>query len=771
MANIRLTANERQFVNAMDNAAGSVGRLSAELNIRLARAMRETDALSNQFQRGFGRLGERISSVGQSLTSALTVPLGIASGFATKLYGDIDQLKRGLDSYSISLETVKKIAKLPGLGIEEAAQSSITFASVKFAADLSTKAVMEFGNALVRSGKGKEELAGIATAFAQMKGKGGVMAEEVNQIAERLPMIRDLMQQAFGTSDTEVLQKKGITADQFLEKIVQQMEKLPRVSGGFKTAWENALDSLKIGAYEAVNAADKLFNLTGALNSLSGIIDSAVEKFKQLSPEMQTAIFIIGGIAVAVGPVLTAIGFLTTTIIPAFLTGLATISAPILGIAAVVGIAMANIIRYWDNIKSVLVSTGIWDGVAGIFKWGLGMLNSIVGVFYSLFTADWEGFWKSLKTIVARLWNGLVEIIAIPFKALFEFQRMAANALGIKSLANGATTVLGWIDSIATNVKAKIPESTNYLKKFTDAVNAVSPKGNTGGKGGGGKKEKDYAVHSIDPFSNEDYANRAIMQVAKVEQMAKPYIDSINKIKNTNLPVKTTWVDEIIKSGERLKKEMPKIMSGLDLSTVGLTIEEQIKKNISDKAKLSLLEFNLMVSDMLKNLSSNVLPDAFAGIFESLGSGQSLGTALGGAFKSILSTIGQYMIDLGKKALMATALIEGLKKTFGTAMGPAGAIALIAGGGLLKGVASSLFSQTPKFAQGGMVMGQTLAVLGDNPSGREMALPWEKTGSFAQAIASNLSGGMGGTVIPDVKILGEDIYISFNRYKKRTGQA
>lgn len=758
MANIRLTANERQFVNAMDNAAGSVGRLSAELNIRLARAMRETDALSNQFQRGFGRLGERISSVGQSLTSALTVPLGIASGFATKLYGDIDQLKRGLDSYSISLETVKKIAKLPGLGIEEAAQSSITFASVKFAADLSTKAVMEFGNALVRSGKGKEELAGIATAFAQMKGKGGVMAEEVNQIAERLPMIRDLMQQAFGTSDTEVLQKKGITADQFLEKIVQQMEKLPRVSGGFKTAWENALDSLKIGAYEAVNAADKLFNLTGALNSLSGIIDSAVEKFKQLSPEMQTAIFIIGGIAVAVGPVLTAIGFLTTTIIPAFLTGLATISAPILGIAAVVGIAMANIIRYWDNIKSVLVSTGIWDGVAAIFKWGLGLLNSIVGVFYSLFTADWEGFWKSLKTIVARLWNGLVEIIAIPFKALFEFQRMAANALGFKALSNGATTVLGWIDSVASNVKAKIPESTNYLNKLNDAFNKLG----TGGKStaGAGKGDGSDALKKLQE-------QRDILGKLNLKEISSIGEKEFSKLYGPK--AQPTFFEGLIQSGERLKKEMPKIMSGLDMSEAGMTIEQEIRKNLTDKAKLALLEFNLVAADMFKNLQITLITDAAAGI------GEAIGSALGGAgfnlgkvFQSILSTIGGFMIDLGRQMLIAGQAIDFAKKTFGKS--PAGAIALMVGGGLIKGLASTLFSQTPKFAQGGMVMGQTLAVLGDNPSGREMALPWEKTGSFAQAIASNLGGGMGGTVIPDVKILGEDIYISFNRYKKRIGQ-
>lgn len=759
MANIKLTANERQFVSSMDNAAGAVGRLSAELNIKLARAMKETDALANQFQKGFGKLGEKISSVGQSLTSALTVPLGIASGLSLKLYGDIDQLKRGLDSYGISLETVKKIAKLPGLGIEEAAQSSITFASVKFAADLSTKAVMEFGNALVRSGKGKEELAGIATAFAQMKGKGGVMAEEVNQIAERLPMIRDLMQQAFGTSDTEALQKKGISSDQFLEKIVQQMEKLPRVSGGFKTAWENALDSLKIGAYEAVNTADKLFNLTGALNSLSGIIDSAVESFKQLSPEMQTAIFVIGGIAVAVGPVLTAIGFLTTTIIPAFLTGLATISAPILGIAAVVGIAMANIIRYWDKIKSVLVSTGIWDGVAAIFKWGLGLLNSIVGVFYSLFTADWEGFWKSLKTIVARLWNGLVEIIALPFKALFELQRKIANQFNFKFLADGATTVLGWIDSISSNVKAKIPESTNYLKKFGDALNTITTTTNKGkGKGDGSDALKKLQEQ------------RDILGKLNLKEISSIGEKEFAKLYGPK--AQPTFFEGLIQSGERLKKEMPKIMSGLDMSEAGMTIEQEIRKNLTDKAKLALLEFNLVAADMFKNLQITLITDAAAGI------GEAIGSALGGAgfnlgkvFQSILSTIGGFMIDLGRQMLIAGQAIEFAKKTFGKS--PAGAIALMVGGGLIKGLASTLFSQTPKFAQGGMVMGPTLAVMGDNPSGREMALPWEKTGSFAQAIAANLGGGGGiGGGGGEVRFMqrGEDLFGALQTYMRNNGK-
>lgn len=761
MANIKLTANERQFVNAMDNAAGAVGRFSAELNIKMARALRETDALSKNFQKGFGQLGDKISSVGRTLTTSLTLPLSIAGGMAAKVYGDIDQLKRGLDAYGISLNEIKKTAKLPGLGLEEAAKSTITFASVKFAADVSTKAVREFGNALVYSGRGKEELAGIATAFAQMKGKGIISAEEINQLAERLPMIRDLMQQAFGTADTVSIQKLGISADTFLEKIVVQLEKLPRVAGGFKVGMENVIDSLKLGAYETVNIADKLFGLTGMMNSISEYIDKAVESFKQLSPEVQSAIFVIGGLALAAGPVITAIGFIVGSVIPTFLAGLATISAPMLGVAAVVAVAVANIIKYWDKIKSVLVDSGIWDGVAAIFKSGLGFLNSIVGVFYSLFTADWEGFWKNLKTIVARLWNTLVEIIAVPFKALFEFQRMAANDFGLTSLSKGATTVLGWIDSVAENVKAKIPESTNYLKKFSDAVSNIKPAANT--DKGIGKKDNSDALKELEK-------QRAILGNLNLKQITSPEIKGVDKLMNPEQYTKNTlWVDDLLAAGERLKKALPKIMSGIDLSQAGLSIEQQIRKNIGDKAKLALMELQESMGQTIADFKLNAAVDLASGIGEAIGSAISGGGFdLSKVFSGILSNLGSMMIQLGKQLLVYGKLFEAAKVLF-KANPIAGGIAMIAAGGIIKGVASSAFSKAPRFAQGGMVLGPTMAVMGDNASGREMALPWEKTGVFAQAIAANMGGGGMGVGRTDVRLRGEDLYLAIELYKRNNG--
>jgi hypothetical protein len=46
------------------------------------------------------------------------------------------------------------------------------------------------------------------------------------------------------------------------------------------------------------------------------------------------------------------------------------------------------------------------------------------------------------------------------------------------------------------------------------------------------------------------------------------------------------------------------------------------------------------------------------------------------------------------------------------------------------------FGSIPAFAQGGMVTGPTLAMVGDNASGKEAIIPFEKMGAFM-----NMMGG------------------------------
>jgi len=753
MANIRLTANERAFVNSMDNAAGSVGRLSASLNIQLARAMRETDNITRNFAQGFGRLGDRISGVGQTLTSAFTLPIAVAAGAAAKFYGDIDQLKRALDVYGVSLNEIKQTAKLPGLGIEEAGKATINFLSVKYAADLSNRAVREFGNALVYSGRGKEDLAGIANAFAQMKGKGIISAEEVNQLAERLPMIRDLMQSAFGTASTEAIQKLGITADEFLGKIVTQLEKLPRVSGGFKTAWENVIDSVKLGSYEVVNIADKLFDLTGILDGVSGYIDRAVKSFKEMPVEFQKTIFAVGGFVAVAGPLLVALGGIIALSGPV-IAAIAGISLPVVAVSAIIVAFTATVIRNWGEISGVLKDSGVWNGLIDIVKFTVGVIGEAFALLFDALSGDWTSFGTRLLNIVKRIYNDIVDVTFFFVNGLLNAFQSVLKPEWMKAGLESAKMALG---SFQSKIKAEVPVATDYLKKLGDAINDLgNKKMPTVSVGGGNGKVIDL---------EELKKQRDILGKLNLKELTS--IGEKEFSQNYGKKAIPTFFQDILDAGVRLKNEMPKIMFGLDMSEAGMTIEEQIRKNVTDRAKLALIDFNNQAKALTEQLKIDLVVNAATGL------GEAIGQAIGGkgfdisnVFKSMLMTIGDYMIKLGVQSLGMQKLILLLQATFGTISGIGAAIAVTAGGAALKGLAGSLFSQTPKFANGGIVSGPTLGLMGEYAGARsnpEVIAPLSKL--------KDLLGGGGGAVIPDVKILGEDIYISFNRYKKRTGNA
>ena len=161
-----------------------------------------------------------------------------------------DSLERGLTAVmgsaskaSMEMVRLKEVAKLPGLGFQEAVKGSINLQAAGFSADVARRALQGFGNALATVGKGKTDLDGVITALTQIAAKGKVSAEEINQLAERVPQIREVMRSAFGTANTEDLQKLGISSQEFIEKVISELEKLPKATGGLQNDLENFSDN------------------------------------------------------------------------------------------------------------------------------------------------------------------------------------------------------------------------------------------------------------------------------------------------------------------------------------------------------------------------------------------------------------------------------------------------------------------------------------------------------------------------------------------------
>jgi tape measure domain-containing protein len=155
-----------------------------------------------------------------------------AAGVAQKAFQaavDYDSLVRGLstvataaDPVTAQLARLREVAKAPGLGFKEAIQGSIRLQAAGLSARLAERSLSAFGNAIASVGGGKAELDGVTLALSQIASKGKLSAEEINQLAERVPQIRQAMNRAFGTTDTQAIEKMGLTAEDAIGRIVRK---------------------------------------------------------------------------------------------------------------------------------------------------------------------------------------------------------------------------------------------------------------------------------------------------------------------------------------------------------------------------------------------------------------------------------------------------------------------------------------------------------------------------------------------------------------------
>jgi tape measure domain-containing protein len=297
----------------------------------------ETDrafgGLRTQLQKtksSFQSLGEGVRNVGQKIRHAvhenmmglmgLAMSTGMVSMAMTSLGKSVigaavqmDSLQRGLAAVSggaeaaaAQMDQLREIAKLPGLGLQEAIEGATRLQAVGMSAESANRALMAFGNALARVGKGKAELSGVILALTQIIGKGKVMAQEINQIAERVPEVRKVMMEAFGTASTEEIQKMNLTAEEFIKTLTAGFEKMPLVTTGAQNAIENFRDAVFEMKVAIGNAL--LPTITEKLDIMSKFITQHIE---QLSETQKSIIAWAGVSATAIASVTSAMATLT----------------------------------------------------------------------------------------------------------------------------------------------------------------------------------------------------------------------------------------------------------------------------------------------------------------------------------------------------------------------------------------------------------------------------------------------------------------------------
>jgi len=746
----------------------------------------------NQAATRLQKFGEDAERHGKALSVAVSLPLAVVGYKAIEAATKMDSLGRGLIAVTGSaaaaageLIKLREVAKLPGLGLEEAIKGSINLQAAGFSADLSRKALLGFGNALATVGKGKADLDGVITALSQIASKGKISAEEINQLAERVPQIRKIMEAAFGTANTEVLQKMGIDSQTFVEKVTNELNKLPKVTGGMGNAFENFSDTVTNSFASIGEAINNAVGIASTLDKVSKVIEGLTERFAALSPAMQTVVVATAAIMAVLPVLMGAIGVFTTTILPALTAGFAALNTSL----GLVGIAVVALAVAYTALKS---ST---DGVANATS----VKNSALVEAKKQLKGAVEGtgeYIQALKDLQAEyIKTRIVELESDLANPTF-LSRLKATFLG------GGNMLLGAGDVIAGQVQ----ELAELRKAYGEVFNPTEVREPKKEKRKATEEELAAAKKALDDYvkAQSDASKSVIDSLQRVRDISISLIKDETERKREELKaqasdrraqVEVEVQSEIVKAreikaiNEKLAADLAEIekksrtLGGFDVKkqegkqvrSAGTSSQAQsglIADVLAKSSKLpGLKEFMEKADQAIEDVNNKTqqmreaakamgatLSDTFAQFGEAVARGENPFKNFG---KTMLGFLADVLQQISRKMLAAAAaFFAGVPLTAGLTAPQA--IRMAAAGAILGAAAGAM--RVPALAKGGEVFGPTIAMVGDNKNAHidpELVGP---SSVFRTMMREELGGGGGGASYGILR--GSDIYLAGFRETK-----
>jgi len=277
-----------------------------DLVVRIGADTRDLNKQLGRVQRNMRSMTSNLTSLGQSMTKAITLPLAGLGAMAVKSAADLEQLETSFVSLTGGVEEAADMmqqlneftAKTP-FQIENVANAARQLiASGTQIGDVNDQ-LQFLGDIAATSGVTIEEIAAI---FAKVNAKGKVELENLNQLAERgIPIFKALADATGLPADK--LGAGAVSVDQFNEVLKSfateggfaagAMERLSQTAAG---KFSTALDNLKIAGAEIGNL------VLPAVTKLLDLIVEMAQKFAATSQSTKALMLEVGLLVGAIGP-------------------------------------------------------------------------------------------------------------------------------------------------------------------------------------------------------------------------------------------------------------------------------------------------------------------------------------------------------------------------------------------------------------------------------------------------------------------------------------
>jgi len=204
------------------------------------------------------------------------------------------------------LEDIQRLSRLPLITFRDASEVGVRLRAAGFDREQTERLIREFGNAAAASGALFSDAREALRQLSQAQGLGRFTAENFNIILERLPIVRRVALQQFGSligGDIQnILERQGKTLDEGIEDLVSGLEQLQRVDAdSFENAVSNLGNDLDILSRQIGN--DLLPAITDLVNGFAAVIRFFTTDFGRVVGGVITGALLYGGVRAGIGAV------------------------------------------------------------------------------------------------------------------------------------------------------------------------------------------------------------------------------------------------------------------------------------------------------------------------------------------------------------------------------------------------------------------------------------------------------------------------------------
>lgn len=302
---IRITGDASSF----RQAAGEVTGVVAQMGQGIDRSNNRVESFASS-----------LSRVGGIMSVGVTAPVLALAGGAIKASADMDTLRRALLSTAGSageankqFERLKEIAKLPGIGLEEAVRGSIRLQNYGISTAQAEKALRGFSNAVAAAGGSADDTQESLRQLGQIFGRQKVTMDNLRIVLERVPQAAKIIREEFGAEaladPAKALEALGVNSEKFVNTLINRLAEAAPVTAGVKTALENLGQEVKIAAARIGDElAPAVLSAIPKLEGMAKGVADLVVGFTKLPPEIKNTVLTLGTIALAVGPISSLVG-------------------------------------------------------------------------------------------------------------------------------------------------------------------------------------------------------------------------------------------------------------------------------------------------------------------------------------------------------------------------------------------------------------------------------------------------------------------------------